>query len=305
MSPQSLHCHLHLILLPHSEHHSHSNQMELKIKVHSTHVYDSVTLLILRAMSFDSVGEASAEKFRETGQFLLQDLVAATSHVSGDIIPPEKLVALLEFLHIIAPIVKVNEIAYLMPCVLHSANKEALEAVFSDQSRPQCVAPLMVRYKCGFVPLGIFPALIATLIADKSFELIEEGIKKNMVQFYYGPQLVLVTILCYSRFYAIVVSELPVVEHEINKECLAIREAVKAALDQVSLRMNYNCFLDYQLAFECPHHPGREHLCVIHGEEEMPKVMKCYHNIRKMKPVKMEDSHTVWFYKVRCKEFLL
>ena len=70
-----------------------------------------------------------------------------------------------------------------------------LNAVFSDQSRPQCAAPLMVRYKCGFVPLGIFPALIASLIADKSFEVVEDGIKKNMVQFYYGSQLVLTTFL--------------------------------------------------------------------------------------------------------------
>ena len=60
-------------------------------------------------MSFDNVGQARAEKFRETGRFVLEDLVTNTGHVSGgDLIPPEKLIALLEILHIIAAIVPVQ-----------------------------------------------------------------------------------------------------------------------------------------------------------------------------------------------------
>ena len=271
-------------------------------------VYDSVSLLILRAMSFDSVGRASAEKFEETGQFVLKDLIKATSDVSGDVIPPIKLIALLQFLHIVAPIVKCQdsstmieketEISYLMPCVLCSANKKELDAVFSNQSRPQSVAPLMVRYKCGFVPLGIFPALIANLISDTSFEVVEDGIKKNMVQFHYKPKYELITFLCYSQFYAVVISELLEVKRDIHEKCVAIRKVVETALGQVSSHMKYNCFLDYQFAFECPHHPEREHLCLVDNEAKEPEVMKCY-NLGRMKPMKMEAIHTVWFYKVR------
>ena len=64
-------------------------------------VHDSVTSLILRAMSFGNVGQATAEKFRKTGQFVLKDLISATAGVSNDPIPPLKLVALLEYLHIV------------------------------------------------------------------------------------------------------------------------------------------------------------------------------------------------------------
>ena len=42
-------------------------------------VYDSDTFLILGATSFDSVGQARAKKFRETGQLVMKDLVEATS----------------------------------------------------------------------------------------------------------------------------------------------------------------------------------------------------------------------------------
>ena len=106
-------------------------------------VYDSVTELIFRAMSFDNAGQTRAEKFRETGQFVLEDLVAATGRVSGgDLISPEKLIALLKFLHIIAAIAtaaaaqdsaslseKEEGLVYLMPCVLPIASKEKLDAI--------------------------------------------------------------------------------------------------------------------------------------------------------------------------------
>ena len=271
-------------------------------------VYDSVTFLILRAMSFGNVDQACLEKFRETGQFVLKDLVSAMSRISGeDIIPPEKLIALLEFLHIIAPIPRVQcsqsstpeqEPIYLMPCVLRTANKEELDAICLDQSHPQCVAPLMVRYKCGFVPLGIFPALIASLISNKSFSLVQRGMMKNKVQFRYQPLKILISFLYYPRFYAIVLPELFVSEHEVHKECAAIRQQVVAALEQVGSHMNYGNFVDYQFAFECPSHPGKEHLCVVDEQPEVTKLMECLEDLKDKKPEKMGSVHTVWWCEV-------
>ena len=275
--------------------------------LHTQVVYDSVTFLILRAMSFDNVGQACSEKFRETGQFVLEDLVAATSISGEDIIPPEKLIALLEFLHIIAPIPRVQgsqsstqeqETVYLMPCVLRTASKEELDTIYHDQSRPQCVAPLMVRYKCGFVPLGIFPALIASLISNKSFSLVQRGMMKNKVQFRYQPLKTLVSFLCYPRFYAIVISKLFVSEREVHKECAAIRHQVVAALEQVSSHMNYGNFLDYQFAFECPSHPGKEHLCVVDDQPEVTIPMECLENLSDRNPIEMGSVHTVWWHEV-------
>ena len=276
-------------------------------------VYDSVTLLILSAMNFDNIGQACSDKFRETGQFVLKNLVAAMDRVSGgDIIPPKKLIALLKFLHIVAPIsgdhhtcssAEKQDVVYLMPCVLRTASIYQLDAIFSDPRRPLQVAPLMIRYKCGFVPLGVFPALIATLIHRTSFRIVEDEVMKNKVQFRWGPLQTLVSLLSYPKYYAVVVSELPVVAHEIHEECVALREEAKEALEQVGCHMNYGNFVDYQFAFECPSHPGRDHLCIIEGQSEKPQIMSCYHNKKKTRPLKMESEHIVWFYKVCCCSF--
>ena len=271
-------------------------------------VYDSVTFLILRAMSFGNVGQACSERLRETGQFVLEDLVAAMSRILGeDIIPPEKLIAQLEYLHIVAPTARVQgsqsstqeqEAVYLMPCVLRTASKEELDTICHDQSRPQCVAPLMVRYKCGFVPLGIFPALIASLISNKSFSLVQRGMMKNKVQFHYQLLKTLISFLCYPRFYAIVISKLFVSEREVHKECVAIRWQVVAALEQVGSHMNYGYFLDYQFAFECPSHPGREHLCVVEEQSEVTKLIEYLEDLKDKKPEKMGSVHIVWWCEV-------
>ena len=37
-------------------------------------------------MSFDNVGQACSEKFRETGQFVLKDLVAPVDQLGNDLI---------------------------------------------------------------------------------------------------------------------------------------------------------------------------------------------------------------------------
>ena len=62
--------------------------------------------------------------------------------------------------------------------------------------------------------------------------------------------------------------------------------------------MNYGSFLDYQFAFECPNHLGREHLCVVEEKLEDVKVFKCLQNFEDKKPVKMDSIHEIWLHKV-------
>ena len=81
---------------------------------------------------------------------------------------------------------------------------EEVDVIFSAPGHPLHVAPLMIRYKCGFVPLGVFPALIATLIHRTSFRIVKDKVMKNEVQFRWGPLETLVSLLSYPKYYAVV-----------------------------------------------------------------------------------------------------
>ena len=98
---------------------------------------------------------------------------------------------------------------------------------------------------------------------------------KNKLQFHHQPLNALVSFLCYPRFDAIVISKLSVSECEVREECAAIRQQVVAALEHVISHVNYGNFVDYQFAFECPSHPGKEHMCVVAEQSEETKLMEC------------------------------
>lgn len=259
-------------------------------------VYDSVTNLILRSLKSKEVGKAAAERFKKTGQFSLDDLNASIAKVPGDNIPPAKLVALLLYLHIIACIpVTDGEMTYIMTCVLENASKEELDSFQKNVSGSHSVAPIMIRYKCGFVPFGVFPAIIASLIGNKSLKLIKTGIKKNRVQFRHGPDRTLVTFMSWPTYYEIKVQRLPTAKTQPHEECVDITEIVKSTFERVSSRMNYGCFMDYQFSFECPSHPRRDHLCVVDSTEASPRFMDCLADHDNPEPILLEDHHLVWY----------
>ena len=273
-------------------------------------VYDSVTRLIIRVMSCDEVSHKDAEEFKKTGKFLLSHIVAVTTRIAGDYIPIHKLVALLEFLHILARVSahhqapslssagEEEEVTYIMPCVLKNATKDELDSISKG---PHVFSPIMVRFKCGFVPIGIFPAMIASLITNKSFRLIQEGILKNVVQFRYGSRYTLLTFISHCTYYEVIISKFATAKIEPHVECAAIRKDVDTTLITTCSRMNYGSFMDYQFAFDCPVHlaNNREHLCVVEHREDVPEMMLCLDNHENPEPVELHDEHKVWFGQVR------
>ncbi len=177
-------------------------------------VYDSITGVILKAISFDSVGQATAERFRKTDRFTMKDLKTATADISGDLVPPEQLVALLAYLHLLVEIVSVEssdsnsviegEKEYIMPCVLENTSAKEL-----DQFHRACsscmVEPLLMCFSSGFTPIGLFPASMACLISNRSFTFVREGVKKNMVHFKYGSKQICVTFISRCKYFEVVV----------------------------------------------------------------------------------------------------
>ena len=271
-------------------------------------VYDSVIILILKAMSFDKVGHRDAKEFRTCGRFTLSKIVSVASKVSGDYIPIHKLVILLEYLNIIARIFVNNqtpfqssfieeEVTYIMPCVLNSATREELDSI---SNKPHEVCPIMVRFKCGFAPIGIFTAMVACLITNKSFILIQEGLLKNVVQFRYGLHYTLLTFVCRSTYYEIIISKFAAAKIEPHIECAAVRKDIESTFAIISSRVNYG-FSDYQFAFECTMHHGigRKHLCIVDTTEPIPEMVLCLNSLDNPEPVELATEHKVWFSQVR------
>ena len=279
-------------------------------------VYDSATNLIVDTFKFCKVGQAASERFRKTGQFSLEDIGKATASVSGDYIPLVKLVKLLEHLNIIAPITPTestssrssssqsSKVAYFMPCVLQNAVREELDKWWETTSSPLSPAPLFIRYECGFSLIGIFPAMIANLVGNKALQLIVRGIKKNRVQFtMLSGDHDTFTLISQPKYYAVHITREPEAETPTHEVCSAVRGIVESTLKAVTSRMNYSFCAEYQLSFECPSHPGRDHLCIVGRDEASPRFMVCQKESDYPLPLKMQSQHLAWFGKVSNDSF--
>ena len=279
-------------------------------------VYDSATNLIVDTFRFCKVGKAASERFRKTGQFSLEDIGKATASVSGDYIPLVKLVKLLEHLNIIAPITPIEstssrssstqspKVAYFMPCVLENAVREELDKWWKTTSSPLSPAPLFIRYECGFSLIGLFPAMIANLVGNKALQLIVDGIKKNRVQFtMLSGDYDTFTLISHPKYYAVHITRQSFARTPTHEVCSAVRGIVESTLKTVTSRMNYSFCAEYQLSFECPSHPGRDHLCTVGRDEASPYVMLCRKASDRPRPVEMQSQHLAWFGKVSNDSF--
>ena len=276
-------------------------------------IYDSTTNLIINTFRFRSVGKKVSEWFKKTGLFSVEDIRKATADSSGDFIPLKKLVKLLQHLNILASFVQDSskpmaltscnmapKEMHFMPCVLQNASHEELKAWLDGIAKQGSLGPLLIRYKCGFVPIGVFPALIANLAGSQQLvvKLMWEGMKKNRVQFHIGKDFDTITLISQPKYYAVHISRRESAKTPMHEVCATVRELVESTLKTVTSRMNYKFTAEYQLGFECPSHPGREHLCVVDSDDASPHIMCCLENVHCPVPLDMQPQHLVWFGEV-------
>ena len=244
-------------------------------------VFDSVTDLILNSFNLKQVSKQACDKFKETGQFSFKDIQKIARNSKSDDLPLPELVKLLEHLNIIAPIrtechssspqSDVNHEVYFMPAVLDHATEEQL---LMKQSLTDPV-PLMIHFKCGFVPVGVFCAMIACLVTQEdTLEWIlqepEDGhnLCKNKVTFRINGAYN-ITLISKPKRYEIHIARFSTTDKALEEICQHVVETVCDILDQVIKKMKYKQLISsdsdqtlYELGFKCPRHLNSDHLVI-------------------------------------------
>ena len=243
-------------------------------------VFDSVTDLILNSFKFENVTVPACTRFKETGQFSYED-IEKIARKKSDNLPLPKLVKLLEHLNIIASIEPEGpqsgthkwDKLYFMPAVLKYATEKELHM---EQS-PTDPVPLMIHFKCGFVPVGVFCAMIASLVGQKDtlrWKLLtplnsDYILCKNKVVFRIDGTYD-ITLISKPKRYEIHIARKSTTESALKEICCDVLKTVCDTLDQVIFKMKYKQYLMsshtdqtlYELGFKCPKHPNEDHLVI-------------------------------------------
>ena len=96
--------------------------------------------------------------------------------------------------------------------------------------------------------------------------MIVEGLYKNRIQFHVGEDFDTVTLISRPRYLEIAISRSEGFQTPTESLCSHIRRVIQSTLSTVTSSMNYHFSMGYKFGFECPTHPGREHLCVLANE---------------------------------------
>jgi hypothetical protein len=266
-------------------------------------VFNSATRLIKNTFTFKKVGEIGRKNFSEKGQFSLKDIKNATQDHTDDLIPLEKMIQLLDYLGILTiippppgPDGNTPEVdpepTYLMPCVLKSAVPSELK-VERGKGDP---APLMLRFDCGYVPVGVFPSMIANLISqtELGWQLNDdEGIRKNKVKFRVGEDFDTVTLISHPRYLEIVISRSADFHTPTTSLCSHVCYVIEAILEIAQSRMNHHFEMKYKFGFKCPSCEGKEHLCVL--DKKTARRMQCLRDKNRTIAIKDDPLKLEWF----------
>ena len=226
------------------------------------------------------------DKFREKAQFTVTDLRKAIG-TDESLIPMEEFVKLLKYHNILAlrskcnsESVKKEDDTYFMPCILKSAKPSELQ----ETSCPEA-APLIVRYDCGYVPLGMFCSMVIDLLSKEGWEVYDlKMMYRNKIQFQVGDDYSSLTLIGHPDYLEVVLTKR---NGEVNQICNFIRQTIDNTLTKVASCQNYHSNTKFKFGFKCQcNNISEEHFCV------MKKRLCC---LRTKRVVQLQASQKVWF----------
>ena len=271
-------------------------------------IFDSTSQLIVASLcelhSGGPVTDHERKELISRGQFSIEsiEMHCENAQVSEklkkkELIPAKQLIQLLKHVNLLSPIVHKEadgeRITYLMPAVLDSATQDEITTPSSlDTNNPE---PLLITFKCGYVPSGTFCGLITQLVSrgphglfDFVWDLVEDGVKRNYVSFYVD-YVSKVTLICHDRCYEVrVASDDP--DIPLRELCAHILSVLLHILKELYEK------LIPEIAFRCPcpkHRADRSinNICTLVDTKRLRFLCE-------RRPVKLDEAQKVWIGEV-------
>ena len=290
-------------------------------------LFDRITDLVVETFTFDKADPVVREDFKKKGIFpfsTFEKISASSDHL----LTPSRLVKLLEHLHIIAPLEKEEEEEekgekrYFMPCILAHAQpaeptsrleriSRAVTAVFrrSAEQSPNN-SSLLVGFRCGYCPKGLFAALVVYLLANArshghKWTLQRDQIFKDQISFLVRPYDT-VSITVQPKFFEITCT--PAVSKSSHNRhfplattCGEVRRCIETGICEVTSALHYTSDAAHYLAFYCPGNhrgpdPKEPHPAEIIFHDDKPCTLQCV--LGERGTFELPPGHERWFTEV-------
>ena len=267
------------------------------------YVFDIITDLIVSTFTFEHADPVVHEQFTKKGIFPLDVFEKLAG--STEFLPPSKLVTLLQHLNIIALLKKDGASPhYFMPCALaRSEGSKSIECNLTSN-----IPSLLVAFKSGYCPKGLFGALVVYLLQNKmksklEWVLEQDKIYRDQICLSVGPydsfQLkVLPTYLSIELYFSPGAS---VRRLSLSSVCSEVRRSISSAIGEVSETLHCSRKATFSFGFLCPEKVDTDqssHPAIVNVLDGQPCNLTCPLTHKRFD---LPDDYHVWFNMVSCK----
>ena len=258
-------------------------------------IFDRITDLIASIFTFEATGRHREQQFQQTGIFTLSEIEKLTDQ-SDELFTHARLIKLLEYLHITAPIRddRGRVVEFFLPCVLAHAPSSP-QSVLTHQPIPS----LLVTFRCGYCPKGLFSALVVYLLSisttrGSAWQLKKDGMARGQVTFHAGEECNTVTVTTHATHLEVSVQPTRIPgKQNLHIVCSTIRESIDEGIVNVCKTLRYSCDAAFSFGFNCYHMScatSKRHAAI--RDENKPLVSKC----SKSGSVEcLSPYHNLWF----------
>ena len=270
-------------------------------------IFDSISQLIIDKFkrSNRALKPREVTDFHEKGLFSLSHIKDKTDSQ----LKLDQLVDILKNLNILAE-VKQNESSnqsepkFIMPAVMkYASENELLPPLSSSESQ---ASPLVVHFKSGFVPFGVFCAGIAHIIAyedsmSPKWQLCDNQVRKNKVKFIIDGAF-FVTLISRPQYIMAYIEQHPKARCKLTLEeiCSTVRRTIAGTLNSVISKMKYKPYESllvsskqpFEFGFSCSlHDSDSDHLMIV-AQDRSGYLGTC---LKSGINLDLDDQHLIWF----------
>ena len=215
------------------------------------HLFSRVNQLVEKTFIFKETRSRQCTEDFKRGIFSRVDYDKLTKEsTSNSKLTPTMLLKLLEHLNVVVPLGGGEK--YFMPCAIAHLD----EATAIGQMQSATIPPLLITFKCGYCPKGLFGALVACIankqVANCTLDLDESQIHRNQICFTMGLYRLLLRITpTYIYIEVIPDSAIVSLSPELCTLCNSVRKLIEGNITEACKTLRYSDNANYSLSFVC------------------------------------------------------
>ena len=257
------------------------------------HLFSRVTELVERTFVYGKTPYGYCiQKFEKFGIFTKEAYDKLTKDLSRSELASSMLLKLLEHLNVVVPLG--NDRKYFMPCAITHIDEETA----TGRTQSPTIPPLLIIFKSGYCPKGLFGGLIACIankqVGNCTLNLDESKICRDQICFTMDRHHLLLRVNPTYIYIEIIPNDPNASLSTFCIPCNCVRNLIIANIKTACEKLHYADNIDCHISFECPcNQPENFHPAALRTD-----INNCFMCIRSKKVIDVKKECYVWLPQV-------